>query len=92
MPILLHKTKQVEEDKKPEETLTADQVKIMIAERDAEWSLRLENMAKSVMNIVSKLKLNKDQPVAELKRKPVRVKFEVNSDGMPIGFTINQEK
>lgn len=72
-------------------TLTATEVQSMLAARDAEWSARLEDMAKRLLSVVV-AQSNKPVPAAAAPRKPVRVKFEMDRDGMPIGFTITTEK
>ncbi|MEF8755932.1 MAG: hypothetical protein V5B60_18700 [Accumulibacter sp.] len=90
MPILLPRKQQpAEPPPKPElpPALTEAAVRDLLAARDAMWGARLEDMSKRMLSVIAARDAKQDKP-----RKPVRVRFEMNSDGMPVGFTITPQE
>lgn len=94
MPITLPKKLPAPLMPAPPEMVTAERVQEMLAARDAQWSERLEDMAKRLLSVMvaQSNKVQKPDQKPESPRKPVRVRFEMDRDGMPIGFTITPEK
>lgn len=90
MPVRIPKPepKPVQPAKPAPSYVTPAQLTKLLAERDAEWSKRLEDMAKSLLSAMAA----KPVPAEKPERKgPVRVKFETDSAGVPTGFTINKD-